>query len=84
MELLNCEQVKTLFEREAVLFGTADGIPIQKVEKLFGQKAADFAARLNHGSNGFGIGDYTAYYLTFRGFQTAATYHNVDLIRSLV
>lgn len=31
--------------------------------------------------NGYGIGDYTAWYLTEYGFYIAATYRNVERIR---
>ena len=52
---------------------------------LFGSAAVDFAKRQNKADgltfNGYGNGDYTAWYLTEYGFYIAATYHNVECIR---
>lgn len=81
MDLLKSAEVKDLFQKEAILLGTMDGVPVDRAAKLFGEEAACFAARYEHGGNGFGIGDYTLSYLTFRGFQMAATFHNVSALK---
>lgn len=83
-KMLNSAQVKELFEKEAILFGERDGVLIDKVIELFGVKATQFANDYSKGwANGFGVGDFTAWYLTFTGFATAATYANVEAVRSL-
>lgn len=78
----NLSEIKKLFEREAVLFGARDGVPEYRAVQLLGADAVEFAKRLPGGnSNGYGIGDYTAYYLTESGFYAAATYRNVKEIK---
>ena len=65
-------------------FGRADGVPEQAATELFGSAAVDFAKRQQNAGltfNGYGIGDYTAWYLTEYGFYIAATYCNVKRIR---
>lgn len=68
-----------MFEREAVLFGTSDGMPEYRAVQLFGKEAVAFAVR-QAGSNGYGIDEFTASYLTERGVHIAATYLNVKEI----
>ncbi|WP_303868737.1 hypothetical protein [Acetobacterium wieringae] len=83
--MLNSVQVKELFEKEAVLFGNADGVLINRAIELFGKKAVDFGSNyLNGWASGFGIGDFTAYYLKFSGFQQAATFANVEEIQRII
>ena len=80
--MMNGTQVKALFEKEAVLFGAVEGVPENKAIELFGNGAVEFSKRLpGTNCNGFGIGDYTAFYLTYRGFQMAATFVNVQELR---
>ncbi len=80
--MLNKTRVRELFERYAVLFGVTDGVPEYQAVNLFGEEAVVFAEQQSGGSyNGFGIGDFTAVYLTFKGFQMAATYANIVEIR---
>lgn len=80
--MLNKTRVRELFERYAVLFGDADGVPEYQAVNLFGEKAVVFAKRLcREGCGAYGIGDFTAEYLTFKGFQMAATYANIVEIR---
>lgn len=83
--MLNNSQVKEIFEREAILIGTSDGVPYYRAVELFGQEAADFAkwlCRAGNGANMYGIGeDYAIDYFTLRGIQTAATYKNITEIR---
>mgnify|MGYP000396019556 FL=1 len=86
---LNKEQVKGLFEQEAVLMGTEDQVPYFRVAALFGEDAVEHARRLdanNPGrySNGYGVGDCTMAALTLRGFQAAASFYNVQLLRKEV
>ncbi|SHG16710.1 MULTISPECIES: hypothetical protein [Eubacteriales] len=78
--MLNSEQVKCLFEQEAILIGNSDGVPIYRVAELFGDESAEFAGK--YGTAGvynsiFGVRGFSLHYLTFRGFQQAASYANV-------
>lgn len=81
MERLNKTQAKALFDEYAVLVGDRDVIPEEEASGLFGKAAIDHVHRIPKGSeyyfNGYGIGDYTMFYLTFDGFLRAATYHNI-------
>lgn len=90
--MLNKTRVIELFERYAVLFGDTDGVPEYQAVNLFGEEAVVFAKRYSNAvafakrnfdgcCSGFGIGDFTAEYLTFKGFRIAATYVNVAEIR---
>ena len=40
--MLNSTQVKQLFERESILIGTADGVPVYRAAEVFGRRAAQF------------------------------------------
>lgn len=74
-----------LFAENAVLFECVDGVPEKAAKELFGSAAVDFARRNGNAGrtySGYGIGDYTAWYLTEYGFYIAATYRNVELIRN--
>jgi len=81
MDILNKAQADALFQREAVLMDTQDLIPDDRVMELFGERAVEFAHRMG-GGGGYGIGDYTAFGLTYKGFQAAVSYHNVERIRA--
>lgn len=83
MGILNKAQVDALFHREAVLIGTEDVVPAFRAAALFGESAAKHAQSLPAGrySNGYGVRDYTLMYLTYRGFQAAASYYNVQQLR---
>jgi hypothetical protein len=82
-ETISKAKAAQLFAENAVLFGRADGVPEQAATELFGFAAVDFAKRQQNAGltfNGYGIGDYTAWYLTEYGFYIAATYRNVERI----
>ena len=84
-ETISKEKARQIFNENAVLFGVSDGIPIDTAKKLLGSAAVDFAEKANNRgnlANGYGIGVYTAMYLTERGFYLAVTYHNVSCIRA--
>jgi predicted homoserine dehydrogenase-like protein len=83
-ETISKAKAAQLFAENAVLFGRADGVPEQAAKELFGSSAVAFAKRQQNAGttfNGYGIGDYTAWYLTEYGFYIAATYRNVERIR---
>lgn len=83
---LNAAQVRALFDREAVLLGAEDKVPEFRAEALFGRDAVEHAHRMGRNcpgrySNGYGVGDFTLAALTFRGFQAAASFCNVQQFR---
>lgn len=79
MKILNKNQVDALFQCEAILIGTEDCVPTFRAEALFGSDAVKHAGSVSSGKylNGYGVGDYTLMYITYRGFLAAATFHNV-------
>lgn len=83
---LSKKEASKLFEENAVLFGRRDGVPEDIAVSLFGSAAVAFAERQKDAAglvfNGYGIGDYTAMYLTEYGFHIAATYCNVERIKN--
>ncbi len=82
--MLNSKQVDQLFQQNAVLFGSRDGVPEYRVTELFGEAAANFSIRLNrNGGNHsvYGTGDYGVPYFTYNGFQVAATYTNIQEVK---
>jgi len=84
MTALNKAQVQALFDREAVLLGSDDGVPEFRAVELFGKDAVVRAKcgtiKLNWDCTY--IGDCVLSYLTYRGFQAAASYRNVQLLES--
>lgn len=83
MRELNKAQVAALFEREAVLIGTEDSVAEFRAVVLFGKEAVEHVRKLSPGSywNAYTAGGCTICYLTFRGFQAAASFYNVQLLR---
>lgn len=84
--MLNNNQVKELFEKEAVLIGSRDAVPLYRVRELFGDRAAGYLT-ITQGNDRyriFGVGDFQCPYVTFDGFQSAASYANVEAIRDMV
>ena len=86
MKELNKAQVTALFEQEAVLMGTEDHVPECRAVAMFSMEAVEHVKAMNRATpgryaNGYGAGNYTMYALTFRGFQAAASFHNVQLMR---
>lgn len=86
MDKLNKAQAQALFEEKAILIGDRDAIPEQTVAELFGEAAVDHAHALERAGerycNAYGVGDYTAHYLTYGGFLRAVTYHNIRKLES--
>ena len=80
MKILNKAIVDSLFQREAVLIGNEDRVPEYRAAALFGQDAVQHAKRMNHWG-GYGVGDFTLGYLTYRGVLAAASYCNVQQLR---
>ncbi len=78
--MLNSKQVDQLFQQNAILIGNEDNVPKYRAVELFGEEAVDFVMDMNCRNgyyNGYGIGNYTVRYLTYKGFQAAATYVNI-------
>lgn len=88
MDTMNIAQVKALFEREAVLLGSRDGVPDYRVATLFGEAAVRFAHSMDNNSHknvvGYGTGDYTLFGLSLQGFMVAASYFNVQQLKPLI
>ncbi len=80
------DEVKRLFEDESVLIGTQDVAPEYVVKKIFGKEAYDYVRRndIEKCTNGYGVGNYTAIYFTYRAFQYAATYCNIREIEEIM
>ena len=80
--MLNKAQVNTLFSREAILLGSKDGVPMERVQELFGQEAVDKVSRFGTCGVHFNVFGYGAYsqvtYFYLLGFQYAATYANIS------
>lgn len=86
MKELNKAQVAAIFAQEAVLMGSEDMVPEFRAAALFGKDAVEHAKSMNrdarvHYIGGYGVGDFTMFALTYRGFQAAASFHNVQLMR---
>lgn len=82
--MLNKAKVTDLFEREAVLIGTSDAVPVYRVAELFGEKSANFGMGFpGKGSNVFSADGDSIRYLTFRGFLMAATYKNINEMKEM-
>ena len=84
--LLSYDQALALFEEQSVLFGKRDGVPEEWAEEYFGEEVMSCVKKScletkpsDYGSyfNGYGIGDYTAFYVTKEGFLRLVTYSNV-------
>lgn len=83
MKELNKAQVTALFEREAVLIGSEDAVSAFRVSALFGKEAVEYVHKLTPGDywNAYTAGGTIVRYVTFRGFQAAASFHNVQMLR---
>ena len=56
-------------------------MPVFRAAEVFGHRAVQFACNPRERlGNTFGIGDFQLDYLTYRGFQQAASYANVEEI----
>ena len=83
---LSLAEVKELFRQEALLFDDEDGVPYSRVSELFGKSALEFAVDFHGPTRTWGqwyINKYNAKYLVWKGFQLAATYQNVNLLKEL-
>lgn len=82
--VLNKRQVIALFQEEAMLIGSANGVPQCRAEELFGVSAVRFVTR-NSGKAGshfntfFVDSRHSLPYLTLSGFLDAAGCANVSV-----
>ena len=77
-KMINKAEATKLFEDNACLIKDRDVIFERVARKLLGDDAVAFAKKQpNTHFNGYGIGCYTAWYLTQKGFFLAITYLNV-------
>lgn len=83
MGALNKSQAYELFQRESVMIGDDDVVPVFRAAELLGERAVKFVE--NHFdrrySNGFGVESYTLNYLTLQGFLRAVSYYNVQQLQ---
>lgn len=94
LKTLNLQQVDELFDKEAICIGDRNGVPVYRVVEIFGEEAVDFSRKLSDTKNksdskretsfnSYGIcADYSLDYVTRKAFRIAATYHNIDSIRT--
>ena len=84
MNKLNKLEAEILFSDRAILIGSADVIPEHEAIELLGEASVNYVKHLGRTVkglyNGFGIGTYTASYLTLNGFLNAVSYHNVKIL----
>lgn len=80
-KLLNREAFTELFNNNAVMIESQNVLPYDRAIQLFGQDAVDFAQKMSKRHfSGYGIGNYTLYFITLYGAELAATYNNVDIL----
>ena len=87
MQTFTPAAVRWLFEREALVFGFSCGVPYARSVELFGEDAVEFVKGLETASarliGGYGIGRFTAYYLTRDGIYAAASYCNACAVERI-
>lgn len=77
--MMNKETAINLFDRNSCLIGDRDVILEDIAEKLTSRQAVEFAYSVNKkGHNGYGVGDYTVFYMTLKEFLLAVTYENIN------
>ncbi|WP_270913405.1 hypothetical protein [Allofournierella sp. CML151] len=78
------EDVRRIFDREAMIIGHSDAVPAAKAAKHFTKDALQFADRLgkSKASGLYGIGERydTFKYYTLHGLELAATYDNISAL----
>lgn len=71
--MMNKETAINLFDRNSCLIGDRDVILEDIAEKLTSRQAVEFAYSVNKkGHNGYGVGDYTVFYMTLKEFLVGA------------
>lgn len=86
LQALNKNEAMGLFAAESILIGENDGIPKDNVIKLFGEKAANFvtnAGKLGIHYNCYGNCNDNLMYFTFRGFEMAVTFSNIEKVSKM-
>lgn len=76
------ENVRWIFDREAMLIGHSDAVPAARAAIHFGKDALQFAQRLGREKafGCYGIGERCSMfeYYTLYGLELAATYKNIS------
>ncbi len=83
--MFNKEQTDLLFKQNSVLFGDVDGMPRYRAMELFGEEAVSCVVNVGDRCgfyDVYGIGNHGIVYLTHRGFRAAATYVNIQEIKT--
>ena len=81
--MLNSEQAKAMFAREAILIGDSDAVLYDRAAQVLGEKAAEFAkdfgCKPGKYASMYGLGgDRQFRFLTLQGFMAAVTYANLE------
>ena len=82
---LNKAEAENLFRENAILIGSADVIPEHEAIEILGEESVGYAQYLGRNQKGrfcnaYGIGSYSALYLTLEGFMCAVTYRNIRIL----
>lgn len=73
--MMNKIAAMNLFEHNSFLVVDKDVISMKTAEELTSKEAVEFAKRMKPECfNGYGIGDYTIWYMNQRAFFIAVTY----------
>ncbi len=79
-KILTKAEAEELFNTEAFLIGSVNGIPVQTVAELLGEEASNFPKVNGSSANIYGLGGDRQYkYLYLKGFMEAVTYHNLTI-----
>lgn len=79
---LKKEDALAIFEREAVLIGSSDVIPVYRAVALLGEEAVAFASKGGEDRNEYWLGskEKSIAYLYRAGFLKAVTHRNIVLL----
>lgn len=79
---LRKEDALTIFEREAVLIGSNNVVPVYRAVALLGEEAVDFASKGGEDRNEYWLGskEKSIAYLYKAGFLKAVTHRNIELL----
>lgn len=88
MFVLNETAARNLFRKEAVFIGNSDCVPAYRIAELLGSEALDFVRVLNRRAPGayfnvYCVGKHQFEYVTYKGFLSAVSARNVQLLEPL-
>ncbi len=78
------EEVRKIFDKEAVLIGACDVVPESRARVYFGEAGLTFSERTGkfeaYGVYGIGERCDSYKYFTLKGLELAATYCNINML----